>query len=267
MNADKPFFTWNYDSLMHYQPAFLKREAVDDVRIASIETERGTPTRHILRDSDSIVLFFSISCTLLLITFFQRQNLLIHLLKNVFRVKNRGILFEENNLSDLHTNLQLLPLNILMLSLLCFYSINGNSLNISEGKISLILFLFIISFSLFYAFKFLLFKFLAYIFFDDTTLLKWQNSYLSNLALLGTLFCPVLMVSVFSDLYSNALLIALGGLFIFLRILQLQKVFIIFIPKINTPLYLFLYLCTVEILPAVLIYRGLVSIYELVIYH
>jgi hypothetical protein len=59
----------------------------------------------------------------------------------------------------------------------------------------------------------------------------------------------------------------LGGLFFFLRALQFQKVFVIFIPKINTPLYLFLYLCTVEILPAVLMYEGLVSIYELVIYH
>ena len=267
MNAKKPFFTWDHDSLMHYQPTFLKGDAKDSARTTSIETERGTPVKHILRDSDSIVLFFSISCTLLLITFFQRPNFLAHLIKNVFRVKNRGILFEENNLSDLHTNLQLFPLNVLMLCLLCFYVINGNSMNISEGKTILILLLFTLSISLFYTFKFLLFRFLAYIFFDDTTLSKWQNSYLSNLALLGTLFCPVLMVSVYSNLYSNTLLIALGGLFFFLRTLQFQKVFVIFIPKINTPLYLILYLCTVEILPAFLIYEGLISIYELVIYH
>ncbi|MDD4636929.1 MAG: DUF4271 domain-containing protein [Bacteroidales bacterium] len=267
MNADNPFFTWDYDSLMHYQPAFLEREATGKVCVASVETQKGTPARQILRDSDSIALFFSISCTLLLITFFQRQNFLAHLFQNVFRVKSRGVTFEENNLSDLHTNLQLLPLTILMLCLLCFYSINGNSLNIGEAKIILILLLFILSFALFYTLKFLLFRFIAYIFFDDTRSSKWQNSYLSNIALLGTLFCPILLVSVYSDLYSNVLLIVLGGLFLFFRILLLQKVFIIFIPKINTLLYLFLYLCTVEILPAVLMYEGLVSIYELVIYH
>ena len=267
MDAEKPFFTWDYDSLMHYQPVFLTREAKDSARIVSIESETGTPATHILRDSDSIALFFSISCTLLLITFFQRRNFLGHLLNNVFRLKNRGNAFEENNLSDLHTNLQLLPLTIMMLCLICFYSINGNSLGISEGKIMLILLLFIFSFALFYTLKFLLFRFLTYVFFDDTTSAKWQNSYLSNLALLGTIFCPVLMISVYSDLHSNALLIILGGLFLFFRALQLQKAFIFFIPQINTLLYLILYLCTVEILPAILTYQGLVSIYTLVIYH
>ncbi|MDD2526019.1 MAG: DUF4271 domain-containing protein [Bacteroidales bacterium] len=267
MDAKKPFFTWDYDSLMHYQPAFLEREGKDSACIASIDVERGTLVKQIIRDSDSIVLFFGISCTLLLITFFQRPNFLAHLLKNVFRVKSRGIVFEENNLSDLHTNLQLFPLTILMICLLCFYSINGNTWTVSEGKTILILLLFLFSLALFYTLKFFLFRFLAYIFFDHMTLSKWQNSYLSNLALLGTLFCPILMVSVYSNLYSNTLLVVLGGLFFFLRALQFQKVFVIFIPKINTPLYLFLYLCTVEILPAVLMYEGLVSIYELVIYH
>lgn len=267
MNAEKPFFTWDVDSLVHYQPAILSREAKDSTCIASIESYAGTPVTHILRDSDSIILFFGISCTLLLITFFQRGSFLAHLLKNVFRLKSYGNMYEETNLSDLHTNLQLLPLTILMLTLLSFYSINGSSLAISEGKTMLILLLFTLSFALFYTLKFLLFRFLEYIFFNSTSSGMWQNSYLSNLALFGTILCPLLMISIYSNLYSNVLIILLGGLFLFFRVLQLQKVFIIFIPQINTLLYLILYLCTVEILPAILMYQGLVSIYALVTYH
>ncbi len=217
MNADKPFLTWDYDSLMHFQPTLFPIEIRDSTFLSSTESQVGTSASHLLYDSNSIILFFFITFSFIAIAFLQRRSFLMALFNNVFRLKRRSAAYVETNLSDLHTNVQLLPQTTLIFSLLCFYSINGGYMAMSEGKTALILFLFSISFALFYTLKFLFFRLLGYLFFDNISSIMWRDSYLSNLSLIGIVLWPLILISIYSNLYSNLLLILFGGLFLFLE--------------------------------------------------
>lgn len=92
----------------------------------------------------------------------------------------------------------------------------------------------------------------------------WRDSYLSNLSFLGIIYYLFLLCVVYSNVYNASVIYLFISVFIFFRLVQIQKLFVIFVPDFGSLLYLILYLCGVEILPGLLLYKSLISLFTLV---
>ena len=110
---------------------------------------------------------------------------------------------------------------------------------------------------------FLLYKFLAYsiagaIFFKKETVIQWNDDFFSLISLNGIfLFFPTLILFYTNSLYDfciyfMAFYLILNLFFIF------YKIYVLFFQRKQRLLYFILYLCTQEIIPLYLVYRGFV---------
>ena len=110
---------------------------------------------------------------------------------------------------------------------------------------------------------FLLYKFLSYsisgfIFFKKETVSQWNDDYFSLISLNGViLFFPVLILFYVEAVYSICIYF-LAFYLIFNLLFVFYKVYVLFFQGKQRLIYFILYLCTQEIIPLYLVYRGLV---------
>jgi hypothetical protein len=119
------------------------------------------------------------------------------------------------------------------------------------GKISLALIAF-------FLYKFLSYTVLGAIFFKKDTVLQWNNDFFSLISLNGIfLFVPTLILFYIETAYIfctyfMAIYLIFNLFFIF------YKIYTLFFQGKQRLLYFILYICTQEIIPLYLVYRGLV---------
>ncbi|MGC3977310.1 MAG: DUF4271 domain-containing protein [Paludibacteraceae bacterium] len=114
----------------------------------------------------------------------------------------------------------------------------------------------------FYLLKVGLINFIGYVFFSLKQVIFFKETY-SNLILSFSLFIfPILIIKIYSSFHSCVIFEYTAViLLVIFYILLLFKVFQIFYTKILDSFYVFLYLCTLEILPLILLLR----VYNLII--
>ena len=109
---------------------------------------------------------------------------------------------------------------------------------------------------LFFGLKSLIFDIIGYVFLTPLSLKMAKESYFNILTILGTALFPILIFLIYIpyNLYqiaeSISLFICIGAC-----ILVIIKLFQIFLHKIVASFYILLYLCTLEILPLIILYR------------
>lgn len=111
---------------------------------------------------------------------------------------------------------------------------------------------------LFHHLRVLLFVMTDRIFLDKATLVSWERNY-SNWALLSSIplyFSAI--VAIFSDLAPHTILWLLGICVVLIEICLLYKAFCIFSERKHGILQLFLYLCTLELIPLLVAAKVLV---------
>ena len=114
---------------------------------------------------------------------------------------------------------------------------------------------------LFVSYKYLTYYFIGYIFFDKETEQRWTDTFSSAICLSGViLFFPTLILFYVEEIYSYAIYLVLLY-FIFIQIVLLYRQFVLFFNKKNSLLYFILYLCTQEIIPLFLLYKGFVYLF------
>ena len=115
--------------------------------------------------------------------------------------------------------------------------------------------------SLFVGYKYLTYYFIGYIFFDKETEQRWSDTFSSAICLSGViLFFPTLILFYLEGVYTYAVYFILIY-FIFIQIVLLYRQFVLFFNKKNSLLYFILYLCTQEIIPLFLLYKGFVYLF------
>jgi hypothetical protein len=111
-------------------------------------------------------------------------------------------------------------------------------------------------FSFFIAYKYLTYSFIGYIFFDRETKQQWNDTFSSAIGLSGTfLFFPALVLFFIGKIYAIGIYFVLLY-FIFIQIVLLYRQFVLFFNKKSSFPYFILYLCTQEIIPLFLLYKG-----------
>ncbi len=173
-------------------------------------------------------------------------------LKEFFFLKVRSSIFFETtaNLPALRNSFVLLFVGGVSLFLFAFTFETKFELHIAYlGIIALGLLLFL-------SLKLLLFKFLGYIFFDRNHTEIFTRGYFTILFALGGALIPVDIALVYMPQIFHTTIIIIGLLlFVAAALLIFYKIIQIFLDRIASLFYIMLYLCTLEILPILIVLK------------
>jgi len=205
------------------------------------------------------ILFF-VCFFILSIIISNRNKFLFSMFNRLFRNKERQSMFYENVTNETLKKLILSLQTILVVSIIFYcYVVHEQFMSITSLTQMLIL----LGVSSLVLIVFLLYKFLAYfvagaIFFKKETYLQWNDDFFSIISLNGIfLFFPALILfyvdsAFYFCIYFIIIYLIFNLFFIFYKIKTL------FFQGNSHLLYFILYLCTQEIIPLYLVYRGFV---------
>lgn len=190
----------------------------------------------------------------------QGRYVLIQHTYNFFQTRERKNVFVEKTVIDTHCQLLLLLQTCILVSVL-FYEATIDYK--SEETLRTLFPLYVAVTILFCIVKWIAYRFVNWVFFDSARNKQWTDSYFFTLSLFGILLFPVSLLVVyleFSPFWSGIICVFL---FIFAVFLKLYKSFCIFFSGLHGVLFLFLYFCTLEILPLLVLGKGIRMINEL----
>ena len=107
--------------------------------------------------------------------------------------------------------------------------------------------------------KWMLYSFLGWIFFDESTTTLWLESYSTLLYYLGFTLFPFVLFIVYFDLSLQLTVIIGLILAFFAKILMFYKWIKLFFHQFSGLFLLILYFCALEIVPCLLLYQGMIQ--------
>lgn len=169
-----------------------------------------------------------------------------------FSSKERTSIFTKTSIDSFEQKLYFFIFTVLIIALMGYF-INYN-INNSFGFLGY--FKFCIVTLAFFAFKYVFFKIIEYVFFDKGTMKLLVDSYLNMLVIMSVGFFVLLSVSLYSRYYSlfsvaNVALVIVVLCYVLFALRLIQ----IFLHKFADSLYIMLYLCTLEILPVIILFQ------------
>lgn len=183
-----------------------------------------------------------------------------------FSTRERNSLFGEQTMNEIHCKLLLIIQTCLLSSILLInYNVQLHPYAFNDNIIPALLANYLFAMLLFYFVKWIIYKFVNWIFFDRTKSNLWSESYFFILSMLGFIFFPLTLFTIYFQLSLDLIHIIILCIFIFSNLLLFYKCFCIFFNRLHGVFFLFVYFCTLEILPFFVLSRGLVFINELFI--
>jgi|GEM_PF-1025154 len=205
------------------------------------------------------ILFFI--CFFIIVSIISNRNkFLLFMFSGLYHTKDRHNMFYETVTNETFNKFFLSFQTVLLLSLIFYcYAVHEYLLVITTltqmfifiGKISLLLIVFLL-------YKFLTYSIIGAVFFKKETVIQWNDIFFSLISLNGiVLFLPTLILFYVESAYTFCIYFMIFYL-IFNLFFIFYKIYTLFFHKKQRLLYFILYLCTQEIIPLYLIYRGLV---------
>lgn len=117
---------------------------------------------------------------------------------------------------------------------------------------------------LFYLVQYLIYQLVGYIFLPKQYIITWINTLSAITIFRGVLFFVPVLITIY---HTNALNLFMGiafSVYILTRLLFVYKGLKIFFSGIHSLIFLILYLCTLEIAPLFVIYKGLLNLFSFV---
>ena len=175
-----------------------------------------------------------------------------------FKVKERESLFSKTTIIDVQSRFILLFFAISVYSFLVLFLLmpNFSSFNIEVyWKIFALSLIYLIL-------KYLISIIIGYVFTQPVDMKNARKGYVDAFNLLAVIMYPLLLIRLYADFSEYSYLMYFAVIFITLaHLLFIIKLFQIFYQKIVTSFYILLYLCTLEIIPLVVLFH----VYNLVI--
>jgi hypothetical protein len=209
------------------------------------------------------ILFFI--CFFIIVSIISNSNkFLLSMFSGLYHNKDRHNMFYETVTNE-NLNKFLLSLQTVLLLSIIFYSYTNYEhhssfttfpqMLIFVGKCALLLIGFFI-------FKFLIYSLTGAIFHKKETVLQWNDEFFSLISLNGIfLFFPALIFFYVESAFYICICF-FAFYFIINLLFVFYKIYILFFQGKQLLLYFILYLCTQEIIPLYLVYRGLVYLIE-----
>ena len=226
----------------------------------------GTPLSYMTQKDDVLAL-------LLLGCFFLSTHVLSHsrkflllLGKEFFQSRERNSIFANTSSVEMRYVL-LLILQTFVLVGVCLFNclVQDRPSLIHQVDPHALLGFCVASCLLYFALKWLLYLALGWIFFDKQQVGNWLESYSTLLYYLGFSLFPITLLIVYFGLNLQFALVLGVFIFILVKILMLYKYIKLFCDKLYGCFLLILYFCALEIIPALLMCKGLSQLIEYLI--
>lgn len=182
------------------------------------------------------------------------KNFLLQWMHDFFLTRERSSIFNQETAGDVHCRFFLLLQTCLLVAVLLCHRQYAEA---SPFGIPLSL---LVCVSLLFAFglgKVCLYGVVDWIFFNNSKNALWVESYLFVYALSGIFLFPLVLLVVYLGLPPMATAIYCLILFVFANLLLVYKCFSIFFNKNYGVFYLIVYFCTLEILPVLVLGKGM----------
>ncbi|SHG09249.1 DUF4271 domain-containing protein [Dysgonomonas macrotermitis] len=190
------------------------------------------------------------------ITFFRENTRLL------FSYRENSNLFSETTITEFWFNFILLFQNVLLTSIIIFdIFLESDNNPLPKDSFATIL-VFIVIIALFISIKSLFYRFIGYVFDMKEYTNMWQRTYIIVLEMTGMIaFVPTLMM-IYSQKFHFVLIIFFISLFIISRLILFYRIITFFLRQPVNFLFLIVYLCSVEIIPYILLYQVLIFLYK-----
>ena len=195
------------------------------------------------------------------LVFPRKKKTLFQDMKEFFTLSFRNETFREDFYADnFRSKILLVMAGIVNISLFSFFAIN-HILPYEAGNFTLILSLLLAVTFLYVLFKTAMIKLICYVFFDKNLSSTWTKTFYSFILFWGISLIPIVLCLSFGPT-TWITPVVYTGLFVYicLSILYLSKITAFFFKDTSSLFYLILYLCSLEILPALIFLGGLINV-------
>jgi len=181
----------------------------------------------------------------------------------VFKPRKEASFFNDTTVAEYWYHILLVLQTIVLSSIVLFAVFYEKESGFMPSKSFFTILLFILTISLFEAIKYVIYRFTGFLFNMREHIKIWNRSYMIITELLGLIsFIPVLLL-VYSNYYHHIIIGFLIIVFIISRLIIFYKIISFFFQENVNLLFLITYLCTVEIIPYILLYRVLSYMYRI----
>ncbi len=221
---------------------------------------KGESLPYLLRADWMITVLLFLCLVLVSYVFSHGRKHLLAQLKGFVAHRERGSLFDDATTEDVRYTF-LLILHTCVLLGLCIYNYFANALpRLFDVYSHYVLLLFFVGcMVLLFFLKCLAYAFVNWVFFDKIRNSVWMASYYNVTIWTGFLLLPVILLIVYFDLSFQSSLYLVGTVLFFAKITLFFKCFSNFFNNFYGSFHLILYLCTLEILPDILLWKSIVK--------
>ncbi|MBR6247757.1 MAG: DUF4271 domain-containing protein [Muribaculaceae bacterium] len=186
---------------------------------------------------------------------------------NIVSVRRRENLFEDHTLNETRILTALIANTSVQEGILAYYAVgalNPSLLPSLQSNVLAHVGLLAVLALAFYLLQIVAYNLLGYIFADKVMTKLWLDGFKASQSLLGLMLLPVSCCVMLMPTVSNALLIVAAVLYFAARLAFICKGFRIFYSNLPSVVYFILYLCSVEIVPVILLYFSAIYLCKLI---
>ena len=210
----------------------------------------GDPVPYTVRQDNLLTSLLFVSFIMAVISFSSSRNFVIRQAKNFFRITHGGTTEVSETSNELRFQGFLVLLTGIMLSLIVyFYTINhyGDTFILPTQYHMIVIYLIMVV--AYFVLKTIVYTVANLIFFDGKRNVQWIKSLLFITSMEGVAIFPAVILQAYFDLSEQNVMLYLIIALSIIKLLTFYKCYIIFFRQNVVRLQIFLYLCTLEIVP------------------
>jgi hypothetical protein len=218
----------------------------------------GIPLPYLPRYDWMVTSVMFICLIVVLFIFSRSKKHLYQSVRGFIQNRKRNSMFDEVTAADARHNFILIIHTIVMLGFSAYYYYSYISPSIfNECSHLLLLGGFILLFGLFILFKWMMYSFINWVFFQKVRNELWIKAFFHLFIWIGILLLPTLLVTTYFDISPQISLYLIASILFLAKILLFWKCFCNFFEKIYGSFHLILYFCALEILPDLILWKGM----------
>ena len=225
---------------------------VDTVKVQVLRGFEGVPHPSLPSSESWVFGAFLLLFLVLVVSMLRGSAWLTESIRTFLQVKERSSIFSKATTNSYQSRFLLTFFSVGIFSLYAYYLYYTPATGFHLSGY----WLFCLAISLFMLFKLSIFQLIGYVFLDHTALKLARESYFNILYYLSIALFPLLIFQIYFPDHLNRSTGVVSLIICIMAILLIViKLFQIFFRKIVTTFYILLYLCTLEILPLIILFQ------------
>lgn len=250
---------------LFYEDQFVPKDSLRLTRYYSqrefASGQEGQPLPYSPRTDNGLAALLLLCFLLTSFALSRNKRFLSQLVKDFQLQRDRASIFSTSTASDLRF-LLLLAVQTCVLSGICIFNYfnDAHPLLMKQVPPYILLLSYISVCLIYFVFKWIAYSFLGWTFFDKNSSAVWLESYLTIIYYAGFVLFPFVLFLIYFNLSVEVWIIIAACLVVFTKILMFYKWIRLFFSNINELFLLILYFCALEIIPCLLVYKGVMEL-------